>query len=62
MILRLLLALKFKDFIHNLVIIEKSKKNQDSCISKTIPGLGIRLSLPTIPLWQPGRIRGVELN
>lgn len=58
---RLLLALKLKAFIQNLVIIEKSK-NQDSCVSKNIPGLGIRLNLPMIPHRQKGRIRRFELN
>lgn len=59
-----LLALKFKNFIPNLVIIEDfvCLFNPYSCVSKNIPDLGIRLNLPMIPLRQKGRIRGFKLN
>lgn len=58
-----ILVLKFKNFIPNSAIIENHKKrNPNSHVSKNIPGLGIRLHLPMIPLGQKGRIRGFELN
>lgn len=57
----LLLALKFKNVFktcHNWEIF----KNQDSCASENIPGLGIKLNLPIFPLIQNSRIRGFELH
>lgn len=59
--LSLLLALKFKNVFktcHNWEIF----KNQDSCASENIPGLGIKLNLPIFLLRQNGRIRGFEFH
>lgn len=56
-----LLALKFKSFIQNLVIIEKFLKNPNSYVSQNIPGLGMRLNY-LCPLRRKGRMRGFELE